>query len=176
MSSDEYAIEENVAAETESRSFSRLPKRRNGLPVSAEFRFPLVLIGVAFLIWLGVGLYFAGIGEPIVGIIASIVLVFQGVVASIVSIAACFLVAALFGTAFGELKLAIVKLAAATMFPLAVGLLFLVYWPLLGCIAVFALSLSLLKTFFDLDLFELIAMVLAEALIAGVTGYLLGLL
>ena len=70
---------------------------------------------------------------------------------------------------FGD---AVTKLAASTMFPLAVGIACGLFSVPVGCVVVFVFTLALLKTFFDLEVFELIAIMVAQVVILTFVGSL----
>ena len=71
---------------------------------------------------------------------------------------------------------ALVKITAATVFSLTSAVLFLFISPWFACLAPLALNLSLMRTFFDLDWFELVAIVVAESVLVGGAISFLGLL
>jgi hypothetical protein len=121
-----------------------------------ELNFPLALIGIALVILLGVGVYTAGVAGAV---ITTFLLLLQALVSIGLGIVSCFVVAAVLGTSFGALKSACVKLAAVALFPLAIGILIGLISPIVGFWAVLVLYVGLLQSLFDLEIFELFALV-----------------
>ena len=130
----------------------------------SEIKFPLMLVGIALVIYAGFG--FATVG-PAGGAIAVFILLLPAVITSVLGVAACFGTAQILGTNFGTLKSASINLAAVAMFPSAAGLLISLISPLLGGIAVIVLFFGLLKSLFDLEVFELIVSVLILGSVMG---------
>lgn len=162
---------------TQPPSLGRLPNRHGfRLRIPNDLWAPLILSCAACLIWLGIGFYIAISSDPFIGVLTTVLLFVFGVLQTIVVVAACFLVAAVFGTSFGQLSTALVKIFAATVFPIAVACAMFPLSPLLSCVSIFCLTFGLLKSFFELDLFEVIALVLTQSLVAGLTGILLGVI
>ena len=124
----------------------------------AETKFPLTLIGVAVVIYIGFGVATAG---PVGGVITVFFLLLQALITSVLGLAACFLVAQIFSTYFGTLRSASVKLVAVALFPPAAGLLIALISPIIGALAVIVLFFGLLQSLFELELFEVIVFTLA---------------
>ena len=123
----------------------------------SETKFPLTLIGIAVVVYAGFGL---SIGGPAGGIITLFILLLQALITTVLGVMACFVTAQILSTNFGTLQSASVNLAAVALFPAAAGMLMGLISPILGAIAVIVLYFGLLKSLFDLELFELIVFVL----------------
>lgn len=123
----------------------------------SETRVPYVLIGLALVVYVGFGFTLAG---PLGAVVTVLLLLLRASITTALGIGACFIAAELLSTNFGTLQSACVKLAAVALFPLAAGLLISLVSPILGGLSVVVLYLGLLQSFFDLELFELIAFVL----------------
>ncbi|MEL7240083.1 MAG: hypothetical protein AAGK78_14595 [Planctomycetota bacterium] len=132
-------------------SRSRPDTRKSGhMDVEEPNRFipAAIMIGVAFVVFVGYGLWEGGIeGAATFGIAIFIV----AVIDTILLVAAAFATAAVFGMGFGEFKLAVVQLAAASLLSSAIGLA--VPLPFVGLVV----FIMLLISFFDLETSEAIA-------------------
>lgn len=150
------------------------------------YRFPLLLIAISFVSWLAIAIGSAVITSPGEGFSVFLLLLVYGVVSTIVATASCFVVGRLFDSEFGEWKAAIVKLAATCVFPLTVAFGCLAYSALFGpraasfgfwtgLIAVPTFTLTLLKSLFGLELFEMIAVMTVQLLVILACAQLLSL-
>jgi len=119
--------------------------------LSEQVRVPLILIAVSLVIFVGFGFYLGGATGALITIVLFLV---AALIQVVLGVAACYLVAALLDTSFGELKEACVKLAAITVFPSAVALVLGPVSPFLAYLVVVGLFFGLLMSLFELEFGE----------------------
>ena len=146
--------------------FGSLPKLRPPFTESetSDLSYSFALIGIAGLIFVGLGLYYAG---PVFAMTAAVRALIRALVGTVFAVIACYIVGILFGTEFGTFRAGFIKLTAATVFPTAIASVAMIFSPWLGWIFFCVLSWSLLKTLFDLEVFDLCALVIAQASVAA---------
>ena len=168
-----------------------------------HLKYELTLISVALVIYCIVGfLVGSGYGAELglfdfgfpkagatagakIAVVTVAAVLVTAVITAVLGTVACFIVAALLGTNFGNVKSACTKLAAIALFPGAAGAGFALISPLLGfsaivvgAVAVIILTFGLLKTLFELTLFELVVFVFVlfwvEVIAVKLKDYFLG--
>ena len=130
-----------------------------------EVKYPLILLIVGLVLFLLYGLIkggFSGAGM-ILGTVG-----LQLVMGLPLAVLACFLTAKILSIDFGLLHTAILKLAAAFVFPAAVGVMLPV--PLLGWLVSLVLYWAMLEKFFELEPTELVTCVILIFLVRLVAG------
>ncbi len=133
-----------------------------------SMRIPAVMIALSLLFYGIVGMLVAGATGAI---ITTLWMIIGAGVSALLGVGACFLVAAVFGTGFGEPKYAFIKLSAVILFAPAMGLLVGLVSPLIGAVLMIALFVALLQMFFQLELLELFAFVIALWLVQGAASF-----
>jgi hypothetical protein len=137
----------------------------------SEIRIPLTLIGISLPIYAGFGFFVAG---PAGAAVTVLLLLLQALMTTFLGVGACFITAAVFSTDFGTLKSACVKLAAVALFPSAAGLLASLVSPIIGVLLAVVLFFALLKSLFDLEMFELIVFVVVLLGVSSVAEQAVG--
>ena len=124
-----------------------------------EYFIPAGLIAISFISFLVVSLIAGGTEEAAIN---GIVVMVVGVIDTVLLVAAAFATAAIFGIAFGEFKLAVLQLAAASLFSSAVDM---VPFPFLGTIAFFVIVMWLM----DLEFFEVMVFTVVHFIISVIS-------
>ena len=136
-----------------------------------EVKIPLVLLVAGLIILLVYGLIAGGtvgVGKVLLSILAELAI---GVPLAIV---ACFMAAKMMGIDFGLLHTAMLKLASAFIFPVAVGVIIPI--PVIGWLVPLLLYWLMLEKFFDLDPTDLIVCVILIFVVQTGAAFLAGLL
>jgi hypothetical protein len=136
-----------------------------------EWKAPLVLLGIGLVGSLIVLFVKDGLLVALVGVVLHVVLSVP------LTIGAMYLVARLIGVSFGFLNTAVLKLAAISLFSLALNLLFdwMGVW-YVGWIVAGIASLFLFSKFFELDARETVLSVVLILVIRFVLGMFIGLI
>ncbi len=140
---------------------------------TSDTRYPLLLTGIALVVYVGFGIAAAG---PSGGLVMTVVPLIKAVVMLVLAIPACLVTAAVLRTNFGTFKSAIVKLAAVATFPGAMSMLMALVFPPIFLWGLIFLSVWLLKELFEMEVFELIVFVLILSCIQGLVLQFLAVL
>jgi hypothetical protein len=116
-----------------------------------EYVVPAVLLGIGVLVYLGYAVIVNGV-DGILGML--IYLPIRIAVQVTLGVVACFITAKIMGTGFGDLKSAIIKLAAIFMFPGAVTF----FIPYVGWLMALVLYWGMLEKLFELEAMETIVL------------------
>lgn len=152
--------------ETPSNDAIRAHLQAPSLAEIRELSFPLALIGTALAVFVLVAVLTDGIDARAVWS-TSLRHLGRALTLTVFAVAACYIVGRVMGTSFGTIKVGVLKLTAIILFSVAVGVCSSMYSPALGFVSYLVLSLGLLRTLFDLEIEDLIALVLVMAVFFG---------
>lgn len=131
----------------------------------SEVKAPVILLVVGAVISIVYGIVAvddSSVGASVVGVLLNIAL------SVAFALPACFIVAKILGVSFGFLNTAVLKLAALSVFPAAIGMII----PGIGGWVALALYFGLLEWFFELDWWESVVFVIVLSVLRILAGML----